>query len=177
MESLGGFMIKQANGLDWTVGSLMKGLGITKEDRETVGSWVDFPPDQKIRLTITSSKPKEKGISVTTAIGLVFDINDREIYYMPVSNLENGIIRETVNGMKRVKLPIPEEYGGGWATGSSTTDAINNLINRIKDHLNDGPKFKCVQFSECANAWLGLKVGSTNSTWSSYCKFGFGSLC
>lgn len=78
---------------------------------------------------------------------------------MNESNLENGIIRETVNGMKRVKLPIPEEYGGGWATGSSTADAVSNLINRIKDRLNDGPKFKCMQFSECANAWLNLKIG------------------
>ena len=81
---------------------------------------------------------------------------------MNESNLENGIIRETVNGMKRVKLPIPEEYGGGWATGSSVKDAVDNLIKRIKEKINQ-PKANTITFSECAEKWFELKSSSNKA--------------
>ena len=156
-----GFELKTASCTDWTVKSLMKKLGVTKKDRDKVGCWVDFPPDQKVILKVSSvsSDSKDTGVRIGCQVFLAFDLDGDKDYYISAADLENGIIRETDKTMKRVKLPIPEEYGGGWATGSSTTDAVNTLINRIKDHLNNGPKFKCVQFSECANAWLDLKIG------------------
>ena len=136
-------------GTDWTVKSLKKFLGVSSKDRDQVGKWVDFPDNQKIILKIVSAEEKDNGFRCHARVFLVFDLGKDKEYYVDAQNLEKGIIRETVNGMKRVKLPIPEEYGGGWATGGSVKDAVDNLIKRIKEITNQ-PKSNTISFAECA---------------------------
>ena len=75
------------------------------------------------------------------------------LYDLIESHLENGIIRESKNGMKRVRLPIPIEYGGGYATGSNAEDAVRNLIKR----LGIQKKEHSPVFSDYADEWLGIK--------------------
>ena len=85
------------------------------------------------------------------------DIQD--IYNLLESHLENGINRESVIGMKRVKLPIPPEYGGGWATGDTNLDAVRNLIERLGLRI---PK-ESPTFADCADKWLKIKKGENKS--------------
>lgn len=77
-----------------------------------------------------------------------------------LTNLENGISCERTNmgKLKRVKLPIPEEYGGGIVTGFGYENAVRNLIERMKDRLEtatDSPTFR-----ECWDAWISIKMGA-----------------
>lgn len=93
------------------------------------------------------------------------ELND--IYNLIESHLENGIDHAS-GKMKRVKLPIPEEYGGGFATGFGYEEAIKKLIERIKERLifeNKGPLFK-----DCWDEWIAIKEGQKRSmtTISSY---------
>ena len=82
-----------------------------------------------------------------------------ELYDLIESHLENQIIRESKGKMGRVKLPIPKEYGGGWATGSTTEDAIRNLVARIGIKTRkDAPLF-----SEVLDTWLTIKKGQKKS--------------
>lgn len=83
----------------------------------------------------------------------------QELYDLIESHLENGIIRESKNGMKRVRLPIPVEYGGGYATGDSVEDAVKNLIKR----LGVTKKEKAPLFSEYADEWLSIKENEGKS--------------
>ena len=75
------------------------------------------------------------------------------LYDLIESHLENGIIRESKNGMKRVRLPIPIEYGGGYATGGSVEDAVQNLIKR----LGVKKKEKAPLFSDYIDEWIAVK--------------------
>ena len=75
-------------------------------------------------------------------------------------NLENGI-PEPQQRMSRIKLPIPKEYGGGWATGSTQEEAVKHLLERVKENLKtdkDAPTFK-----ECWDKWILIKMGANLS--------------
>ena len=73
--------------------------------------------------------------------------------YNKLEHLENLIIAMNQNGMKRIRLPIPEEYGGGYATGVSLESAVHNLIKRIETHKIDQSPL----FSDYYNEWMDLK--------------------
>lgn len=87
----------------------------------------------------------------------------QNLYDLLESNLDNCIdyVPEKMSKLKRVKLPIPEEYGGGVATGLGYEAAVKNLIERIKKQIqsnSEGPLF-----SECWNSWIELKSGQNKS--------------
>ena len=78
-----------------------------------------------------------------------------------LANLENGISEPQNERMTRAKIPIPEEYGGGWATGSTQEDAVKKLIERIRNQIKpatDAPTFK-----ECWEKWIEIKEGQERS--------------
>lgn len=73
-----------------------------------------------------------------------------------LSDLDNFIL-EPQERMSRVKLPIPKEYGGGWATGSTQEEAVKNLIKRVGELVKtckDVPTF-----GECFSKWILIKMG------------------
>lgn len=73
--------------------------------------------------------------------------------YNKLEHLENLILAMNDNHMKRIRLPIPEEYGGGYATGDTLEDAVKNLIKRIEKHKTDqSPIFK-----EYYREWIEMK--------------------
>ena len=57
--------------------------------------------------------------------------------YNKLEHLENLIIAMNQNGMKRVRLPIPKEYGGGYATGDTLEIAVQNLIKRLEQRKEE----------------------------------------
>lgn len=78
-----------------------------------------------------------------------------------LANLDNEIYEPPEKNMKRVKLPIPKEYGGGWATGFTQEEAVKNLLERVKAPLEtamDKPIFK-----ECWEKWFSIKMGQDRS--------------
>lgn len=87
----------------------------------------------------------------------------QDIYDLLEANLGNCIDYAQVNmsKLKRVKLPIPKEYGGGVATGLGYEAAVNNLIKRVKDKLQHG--WQGPLFSECWEKWIKLKEGQKKS--------------
>lgn len=75
---------------------------------------------------------------------------------LALANLDNGIPGPCEKSMKRTKLPIPQEYGGGWATGATAEDAVRNLIERVKGQFKeakDGPLF-----FDYAEGWFAIKM-------------------
>lgn len=83
----------------------------------------------------------------------------QEIYDLLESHLGNRIERESAAIMKRIKLPIPEEFGGGLATGNTLEDAVRNLIAR----LGVKPNIQYPSFSSCADDWMKIKEGQLKS--------------
>ena len=76
-------------------------------------------------------------------------------------DLGNGISEPCETKMARVKLPIPKEYGGGWATGSTQEEAIRKLIERIGSKVKantDNPLFR-----DCYEKWIAIKEGQEKS--------------
>lgn len=83
-------------------------------------------------------------------------MNESGTYTFTV-NLENGILEPIGQIMKRIKLPIPKEYGGGWATGETYEDAVKNLLKRVKNQLlthSNAPKF-----NDIVDRWFLIKMG------------------
>ena len=85
-----------------------------------------------------------------------------------LANLENCISDETAEGygdttMKRIKLPIPKEYGGGHATGATLEDAVKNLIERVISNAGYSNKNATPLFSECYEKWIAIKEGQEKS--------------
>lgn len=75
-----------------------------------------------------------------------------------LANLDNSITEPCKERMTRVKLPIPKEYGGGWATGSTQEEAVQNLLKRVGRKLEaatDAPTFR-----ECWEKWILVKMGA-----------------
>lgn len=84
------------------------------------------------------------------------DIQD--LYNLIEANLDNHI-RSSNDPMKRIRLPIPEEFGGGMATGNTLEAAVRNLISRLGvKAVKEVPTF-----SECAQTWLNIKAGQKKS--------------
>ena len=78
-----------------------------------------------------------------------------------IANLDNLRSESCEKSMKRVKLPIPKEYGGGWATGASQEEAIRNLLDRVKDQMK--PVTDAPSFEKAFNDWLAIKSGQNRS--------------
>ena len=92
----------------------------------------------------------------------VIDLSESKTYTIEeiqqiLSDLDNGIPEPQKTNMSRVKIPIPKEYGGGWATGSTQEDAVRKLIERVKGHITtskDSPTF-----ATCWEDWISIKMG------------------
>ena len=77
-----------------------------------------------------------------------------------LTNLDNGIEKPGERIM-RTKLPIPEEYGGGWATGKTVEEAVAKLIERVKSR---GPaSTDDILFTDCSERWISIKMGEKRS--------------
>ena len=90
-------------------------------------------------------------------------MNLQDLYDLIESHLDNQIdcAPEKIGRMKRIKLPIPEEYGGGSVTGYGYEETIRNLIDRVKSQIKmevEGPLF-----SECWEKWIELKSGQNRA--------------
>ena len=92
------------------------------------------------------------------------DMNAQELYDFIAANLDNEICNPQVEKMgkcKRMRIPIPEEYGGGIATGYGYEETIKNLINRVKDQIkmeSEAPTFR-----ESWEKWIQIKEGQERS--------------
>ena len=73
--------------------------------------------------------------------------------YNKLEHLENLIIAMKQNGMKRIRLPIPKEYGGGYATGDTIEVAVQNLIKRLEQRKADQSPLFVDYYSD----WIDLK--------------------
>lgn len=78
-----------------------------------------------------------------------------------LANLDNRTSEPCEKSMKRVKLPIPKEYGGGWATGGTQEEAVRKLIERVKDLIK--PATDVPTFDECWEKWISIKMGQNKS--------------
>ena len=76
-------------------------------------------------------------------------------------NLDNEIPEPLKERMSRAKLPIPKEYGGGWATGATAEDAVRHLIDRISDRIK--PVKETPTFRDCYERWILIKMGQNRS--------------
>lgn len=78
-------------------------------------------------------------------------------------NLEKRIdYAPAKNGkMKRVKLPIPEEYGGGFVTGFGYEETVKKLITRVQNGVKI--KSNAPLFKECWEKWIEIKEGQNRS--------------
>ena len=81
--------------------------------------------------------------------------------YTFTAYLDSEIDEPVEKIVKRVKLPIPKEYGGGWATGETMEDAVKNLLRRVKDDLKTHSE--APTFEECARRWFLIKMGEERS--------------
>ena len=63
--------------------------------------------------------------------------------------------------MTRAKIPIPKEYGGGWATGSTQEEAVRHLLERIGGQIKAGTD--APTFRECWEKWIEIKQGQDRS--------------
>ena len=75
--------------------------------------------------------------------------------YNKLEHLENLIIAMNNKDMKRIRLPIPKEYGGGYATGDSLESAVQNLIKRLEQRKADQSPL----FSDYYKQWIEMKKG------------------
>ena len=79
-------------------------------------------------------------------------------------NLDNVIFCEPQTQMgkyKRVKLPVPEEFGGGVVTGFGYEDTVRKLIDRVRGKISaysDRPTFEA-----CWEQWITIKIGEKKS--------------
>lgn len=78
-----------------------------------------------------------------------------------LANLDNGIPEPQKERMTRAKIPIPKEYGGGWATGATQEEAVRHLIERIRDQIR--PESAVPTFRECYERWIVIKKGQEKS--------------
>ena len=86
----------------------------------------------------------------------------QELYNLIEQNLDNDICSK--NGkMKRVKLPIPPEFGGGIVTGDGYLNTVRNLISRIEDQIIQKNEPQSPTFKESWEKWIGLKEGQNRS--------------
>ena len=88
----------------------------------------------------------------------------QDLYNLIEAHLDNGISgpqEEKMGKLKRMRLPIPKEYGGGIVTGWGYEDTIRNLINRIRDQIK--MESKAPTFKESWEKWIKMKEGQLKS--------------
>ena len=91
-------------------------------------------------------------------------MNAQGLYDLLAVHLDNEIRNPQVDKMgrqKRMRIPIPEEYGGGIATGYGYEETIRNLIERVKNQIkmeSDSPTFR-----ESWEKWISIKEGQERS--------------
>ena len=88
----------------------------------------------------------------------------QELYDLIASHLDNEIRNPQVDKLgrqKRMRIPIPEEYGGGIATGYGYDATIKNLIDRIKDQIK--MESEALTLKECYEKWIKIKEGQAKS--------------
>lgn len=88
----------------------------------------------------------------------------QDLYNLIESHLENGISGpqdEKMGKLKRIKLPVPKEYGGGVVTGYGYEDTVRNLIDRVRDKIK--MESKAPLFKECWEKWIKIKEGQLRS--------------
>ena len=82
-----------------------------------------------------------------------------DIYNLIEAHLDNEIFspQDKMGKLKRVKLPVPKEYGGGVVTGYGYEDTIRNLVDRIRDQIK--MESKAPSFKESFEKWIKIKEG------------------
>lgn len=87
----------------------------------------------------------------------------QDLYNLIEAHLDNEISspQEKMGKLKRIRLPIPKEYGGGIATGYGYEEAIRNLISRIQNQIKMEPNAPL--FSDSWENWISLKEGQHKS--------------
>lgn len=87
----------------------------------------------------------------------------QQLYDLIEAHLENEIFssQDKMSKIKRIKLPIPKEYGGGFATGYGYEDAIRNLISRVREKIK--MESKSPLFRDCWDKWIRIKEGQAKS--------------
>lgn len=91
-------------------------------------------------------------------------MNAQELYDFIAANLGNGICNpqeEKMGKLKRMRIPIPEEYGGGIATGYGYNETIRNLIDRVRDQIK--MESNSPTFNESWEKWIAIKEGQDRS--------------
>ena len=83
----------------------------------------------------------------------------QKIYDLLEAHLDNCTEHGSEIEMKRIRLPIPDEFGGGFATGKTPELAVRNLIAR----LGIKPEPKYPSFESCADDWMHIKEGQQKS--------------
>ena len=86
------------------------------------------------------------------------------LYDLIAANLDNGICNpqaEKMGKYKRMRLPIPEEYGGGIVTGYGYEETIRKLIDRVKDQIKI--ESNSPTFAESWEKWIQIKEGQKKS--------------
>ena len=86
------------------------------------------------------------------------------LYDLIAANLDNGICNpqaEKMGKYKRMRLPIPEEYGGGIVTGYGYEETIRKLIDRVKDQIK--MESNSPTFAESWEKWIQIKEGQKKS--------------
>ncbi len=81
--------------------------------------------------------------------------------YGILSNLENGTSQPDEKVVKRAKLPIPEEYGGGWITSSTMDECVRKLLRRFG--ISPEVKKEIPTFRDCGEKWFLIKMGENRS--------------
>lgn len=87
----------------------------------------------------------------------------KQIYDLIEAHLDNEILnpQEKMGKLKRVKLPIPEEYGGGFVTGYGWENTVRNLILKVSDQIK--MESKAPTFKESWEKWIDIKEGQWRS--------------
>lgn len=98
--------------------------------------------------------PKQKGGIIDLSEAKSYTINEIQ---QILENLDNGISEPHNERMTRVKLPIPKEYGGGWATGNTQEEAVKHLLERVKGKLKT--ESNAPTFEDCFGRWILIKMG------------------
>lgn len=89
------------------------------------------------------------------------DIED--LYNLIESHLDNSILYSPNGKMKRVKLPIPPEYGGGFATGNGYLETVRHLIERVRPTILEAEEASSPLFKESWEKWIKIKEGQNRS--------------
>ena len=87
----------------------------------------------------------------------------QDLYNLIEANLDNRISspQDKMGKLKRMRMPIPKEYGGGIVTGYGYEETIRNLIARVSNQIK--MESKAPLFSESWEKWIELKSGQNRA--------------